>query len=65
MIVDDEKLVKMYREAAGRDPRNLPEDHPDFWQWAYRGTPQERADLEESLRLGPIEEEEYDQEELF
>lgn len=34
-----------YVEAMGREPRNLPEDHPDRWQWEYRGGKREREIL--------------------
>lgn len=30
-------------------PRNLPDDHPDRWQWEYRGTRDERETLLERL----------------
>jgi hypothetical protein len=27
------------------EPRNLPDDHPDLWQWLYRGLREERESL--------------------
>lgn len=38
-----------YRDNVGRDPRNLPDDHPDRWQWEFRGTPEERERLRDWL----------------
>ena len=49
---------QMYEENVGHPPRNLPEDHPDRWQWEYQGSKDERAELLE--RLGaeqPVEQE--------
>lgn len=58
---------KAYEENVGKPPQNLPEDHPDLWQWRYRGTKVERDALLAELALKPPEEEEVspDQEELF
>lgn len=39
----------LYREQHG-NPRNLPDDHPDRWQWEYTGRSDEKADLLERLR---------------
>lgn len=41
--------VDRYREEVG-EPRNLPDDHPDRWQWEYQGTRAEKEDLLERLR---------------
>jgi hypothetical protein len=66
----DDELVLAYEQEMGRSPRNLPEDHPDYWQWSYRGTKEERESLRERLGL-PAEEDELPpavidgQEELF
>lgn len=38
-----------YRDNVGRDPQNLPDDHPDRWQWEFRGTPEERERLRDWL----------------
>lgn len=43
----DEELTAEYEKVVGHAPRNLPEDHPDLWQWLYRGTKEDR----EKLRL--------------
>lgn len=59
----DDRLLRSYQEEVGREPRNLPIDHPYLWQWEYRGIPAEREMLEEMLN--PYPEEVYDQEELF
>lgn len=48
---DDKKIEGEYRENLGRDPRNLSDDHPDRWQWEYRGTKAERDELAERLGL--------------
>lgn len=50
----DEELALAYQQELGREPRNLPEDHPDRWQWEYRGRPEEREGLFECL-AGPSE----------
>jgi hypothetical protein len=47
MSADD--LRGRYREIVGRDPAELPPDHPDRWQWEYRGSRDERAALLERL----------------
>lgn len=49
---------KAYEENVGRPPRNLPEDHPDRWQWEYRGTRAERESLLGRLLGEEIEEDE-------
>lgn len=66
----DEK--RLYRESTGKEPRNLPDDHPDAWQWKYRGSKAEREALMARLGLLPraVEDEEQPQvidgqEELF
>ena len=43
--MDDQTLIEKYKSAVGRPPRNLPDDHPDRWQWDYRGTKEQRAAL--------------------
>ena len=49
-----ETLEKKYEENVGHPPRTLPEDHPDYWQWTYKGGPAERATLLDMLSLdGP------------
>lgn len=45
------KPEERYRKEVGRDARNLPEDHPDVWQWKYRGTKAEQEELLERLGL--------------
>lgn len=37
-------MRKRYEAEVG-PVRNLPEDHPDRWQWDYRGSKDERDDL--------------------
>lgn len=49
--MDEERQERDYVRNVGREPRNLPEDHPDRWQWEYRGTKEERARLRETLGL--------------
>lgn len=44
----------MYVEVVGHEPRNLPKDHPDLWQWLYTG----RSELDKkhlAELLGPVE----------
>lgn len=49
---------------VGHEPNNLPEDHPDHWQWVYRGrSPEDRQRLAELLWL--VEEELPAQEETL
>lgn len=54
----DEERERHYIEIVGREPRNLPADHPDRWQWEYAGGKAERegllerlADLEQACEL--------------
>lgn len=47
----DEKLAAEYEQEVGHPPRNLPDDHPDKWQWEYTGTKAEREELRERLGL--------------
>lgn len=52
-----------YRDNVGRDPRNLPDDHPDRWQWEYRGTREEREQLLDRLAGNDVAiDDEYDDE---
>jgi len=44
--------VREYEENVGKAPEALPDDHPDRWQWDYRGTKNEREALAEKLGLG-------------
>jgi hypothetical protein len=41
-----------YEAEMGKAPARLPDEHPDAWQWAYRGTKAERTELAETLGLG-------------
>ena len=50
----DEELALAYEQEQGHLPHNLPAEHPDLWQWEYRGRPDERADLLERLSEEPI-----------
>lgn len=43
--MDEKRTVEAYESAVGHEPRNLPEDHPDLWQWLYRGTPADKEKL--------------------
>lgn len=49
-------MLAEYKRAVGHDPRNLPEEHPDHWQWVYRGTKEDKEKLR--LFLGISDEEE-------
>lgn len=40
-----------YEKEMGRPPTLLPDDHPDRWQWDYRGTKAEREELLDRLDL--------------
>jgi hypothetical protein len=49
-MTDDEirarRMRERYVENVGREPGELPEDHPDRWQWEYRGqSPEDRERL--------------------
>ena len=56
MATNEERELERYRAVSGRDPVRLPDDHPDAWQWAYRGTPTEREALLEHLQVkGEVE----------
>jgi hypothetical protein len=50
------ELEAEYEKAMGRRPTRLPDDHPDAWQWDYRGTKEERDQLLELLSQGAPEE---------
>jgi hypothetical protein len=54
--VNDDMTVGEYTRNVGHEPRNLPDDHPDVWQWLYRGTPKQQERLREFLGI-PDEEE--------
>jgi hypothetical protein len=43
--VNENQTVSEYTRNVGHEPRNLPDDHPDAWQWKYRGTREERQKL--------------------
>lgn len=58
-------LEKEYAEAVGHEARNLPDDHPDKWQWDYVGTKAEREFLLERLELVDPEAEPTQEETLF
>ena len=45
-----------YTRAVGHEPRNLPDDHPDLWQWLYRGTPKDKEQLAAWMGLADPEE---------
>jgi len=45
---DDERELN-YIKSVGHEPRNLPDDHPDLWQWVYSGKAAERERLLERL----------------
>ena len=49
MDKDRERLE--YERATGREPTELPPDHPDRWQWEYDGSPAARASMRRKLRL--------------
>jgi hypothetical protein len=60
--------AELYEAAQGRPPSRLPDDHPDAWQWAYRGGKSEFEELQQKLGLvkndgGPVKID--GQEELF
>jgi hypothetical protein len=42
---------ELYVAEKGRPPERLPEDHPDAWQWEYRGSKAEYEDLQGKLGL--------------
>lgn len=43
-----------YEEVVRRPPPpGLPDDHPDAWQWKYRGTKDEREELLDRLSDAP------------
>lgn len=50
-----EREVESYKASVGKEPARLPDDHPDAWQWDYRGTKKEREELAE--RFGWLDEE--------
>jgi hypothetical protein len=47
--MNDERTVEEYTRTVGHEPRNLPDDHPDVWQWLYRGTRDDRERLRSFL----------------
>lgn len=44
-----EREREAYEASLGRPPRNLPDDHPDAWQWKYTGAHAERELLMELI----------------
>lgn len=69
---DERADVEAYSRNVGHPPKNLPDDHPDLWQWKYGGRKAEREQLLERLGLPPEEPEDDEelvviegQEELF
>lgn len=52
----DEWLVLAYQRQVGKEPGRLPEDHPDAWQWEYRGTKAERDSLRREMGLDVVDE---------
>lgn len=61
--MDKRQQIEEYIGNVGREPENLPEDHPDRWQWLYRGSREEREHLLE--RLVELPREVHEQEALF
>jgi hypothetical protein len=55
-------VEELYEENVGRPPQNLPDDHPDRWQWEYAGSKEERDELLKRLMPAPLPAE---QESLF
>ena len=49
--MDDEKTVREYERSVGHGPQNLPDDHPDHWQWVYRGTKEDKEKLRSLLGI--------------
>ena len=47
----DDQVIAAYTRNVGHEPRNLPDDHPDLWQWLYRGGKEERARAMQLLGL--------------
>jgi hypothetical protein len=60
-----DRLTEKYVESVGRPPANLPDDHPDRWQWEYSGTKAERDALLETLGGEPEADEQITQEETL
>lgn len=59
-----DKTERAYIEAVGHEPRNLPADHPDRWQWLYVGRSDEDKERLAEL-LGLPEEQPGQEESLF
>lgn len=56
---DKTREEKLYEEMFGRPSSRLPDDHPDTWQWEYRGGKAEFEELQQKLGLvkddgGPV-----------
>jgi hypothetical protein len=51
----DAELAERYLAEVGKEPARLPDDHPDVWQWAYRGSKAEREEMIENFGLGELE----------
>ena len=62
MVRDPERE---YEKEMGRPAARLPDDHPDAWQWDYRGTKAEREEMIDRLGLGDEPVVIEGQEELF
>lgn len=55
----------LYEQEMGGPGPALPEEHPDRWQWEYRGTKGERDELLDRLELEEPAAVHAEQEELF
>lgn len=42
---------ELYEKEKGRPATRLPEDHPDAWQWEYRGGKAEFEQLQQRLGI--------------
>lgn len=52
---EPENIEREYQTNVGKPAENLPDDHPDRWQWEYQGSPDERKGLLEKLSEEPVE----------
>lgn len=61
----DRELVDRYRAEVGREPGRSAPDHPDAWQWEYRGSKRDREKLLERMAVSAPAPVRVEQGELF
>lgn len=53
--MDPKRALALYIENVGHEPRNLPKEHPAYWQWTYKGTAEDKQRLLRSIEKGWVQ----------